>query len=1013
MLAVTTIAFIILVFSLVRLAHRVKTLEKGLDDARGKMAAMDTKLPDFAGMPSPMPSIPRVSPPKVDSTPLPDIESTRSSSRAVADDAGAGSGKSASTEGRDTQVDSRPAGPSRRTESIASGSPPLLADVVRPSAARRIEKQIAENWTGIVGTAVLVLGIGFLGIYAALRVSEFYRFLMIVACALILGATFVLLRKRPQWSKLALWMRSASGGVFLFASLGAGSVRGLQWIRDPAQARIILLIGILANLGIALIGGRQVVASFHVMLSLLAIGVVPQNMTTLMTAAAVAGIGVALTYKEKWDFHLLSCVSAFFVYHAYWYLRIGGKDTLSEAQNIRSAAAVSAVCVLAAVVHYREIYGKKEFDTVPFLVHLINWTYFGLGILMHLVDDKWSTIPLLAGAAAAFGLARYARKLRIRWLYCLDTLVAQVIAVLAVLSLSRWGLGWDAVLTIVFLELLAFTRMAMSAHEEILFRSGIVGSQLAMAAVLVALFVTGDLDNAGACLKSCALAGLCALGALALHRSIWRQKNRLFILQDSILSLAGKEGAELSTTGFLAGLFLLVGGIHAHGITWLGVAVVGAGCGLLAVRNRLATNGLAAGAFLFVIGIHGVIWYELFSRPGQPAVEVLAKALPLFMLSSLAILWDNVPALPARVKWIGIYLTVANAAVLAYALFEPVSPLIPGVFWLLMSLAVLEIARGLGLRTKTDAPAASQAARFMLHSGYVLLALFLARHILVHLQSEESLGFFKIRLLIEVLALAVFLYWALAKPPSSQRSLLSWGILHPLFPELMILFGVLTVSVEVEKYWHPLAWAVVAGAAAMIGRAADLSLSRLRAYAVLFYWASVIQVAFLLGAYEKLGTRWFEKAWILGTAAILTQLTFLVLFLKRLSLENVHFPRALSKLSILGTRLNAGLNAALLYPWMVGVALFLRWTFAKALLTLLWTLECFTAFVISIVLKEKHFRYASLTGLGICIGRLIFYDLASATTLVKAVVFLGVGLLMLGMHILYNKYKGRLFDEVA
>jgi hypothetical protein len=330
-----------------------------------------------------------------------------------------------------------------------------------------------------------------------------------------------------------------------------------------------------------------------------------------------------------------------------------------------------------------------------------------------------------------------------------------------------------------------------------------------------------------------------------------------------------------------------------------------------------------------------------------------------------------------------------------------------------MSLAVLEVARGLGPGTAADGAAPSQAARFLLHSGYGLIAAFLVRHLLVHLQSEEFVGPVKVRLLIEVLALAVFLYWALSKPPSSQQSLKSWGILRPLFPELMVLFGVLMVSVEVGKYWHPLIWIILAGTAAMTGRAAAPSLSRFRAYAVLFYWASVIQVAFLLGAYARLGTRWFEKAWILGTAAILAQLVFLLLFLKRLSLDGVRFPRALAMLSGVAAGMKTRLSAALFYPWLIGVALFLRWTFAKALLTLLWTLECFTAFVISIVLKEKHFRYSALAGLGICVGRLIFYDLAKATTLVKAFVFLGVGLLMLGMHILYNKYKSRLFDEMA
>jgi uncharacterized membrane protein len=48
---------------------------------------------------------------------------------------------------------------------------------------------------------------------------------------------------------------------------------------------------------------------------------------------------------------------------------------------------------------------------------------------------------------------------------------------------------------------------------------------------------------------------------------------------------------------------------------------------------------------------------------------------------------------------------------------------------------------------------------------------------------------------------------------------------------------------------------------------------------------------------------------------------------------------------------------------------------------------------------------------GLCIVRLVFFDLKESTTITKALVFVGVGLLMLGMNILYRKYKDRLFDE--
>jgi uncharacterized membrane protein len=99
------------------------------------------------------------------------------------------------------------------------------------------------------------------------------------------------------------------------------------------------------------------------------------------------------------------------------------------------------------------------------------------------------------------------------------------------------------------------------------------------------------------------------------------------------------------------------------------------------------------------------------------------------------------------------------------------------------------------------------------------------------------------------------------------------------------------------------------------------------------------------------------------------------------------------------------------YPVIVCVAIFLYWSFDKSILTLLWVIECFFIFVLSILLREKQFRYVALAGVVLCVGRLIFYDLAQSGTLTRALVFLGVGVIMLMMNSVYNKYKHKFNDE--
>jgi uncharacterized membrane protein len=49
----------------------------------------------------------------------------------------------------------------------------------------------------------------------------------------------------------------------------------------------------------------------------------------------------------------------------------------------------------------------------------------------------------------------------------------------------------------------------------------------------------------------------------------------------------------------------------------------------------------------------------------------------------------------------------------------------------------------------------------------------------------------------------------------------------------------------------------------------------------------------------------------------------------------------------------------------------------------------------------------ALAGLAACVIRLLVIDMSQANLGLRGVVFIGVGLLMLGMNALYNKYRDR------
>jgi hypothetical protein len=182
---------------------------------------------------------------------------------------------------------------------------------------------------------------------------------------------------------------------------------------------------------------------------------------------------------------------------------------------------------------------------------------------------------------------------------------------------------------------------------------------------------------------------------------------------------------------------------------------------------------------------------------------------------------------------------------------------------------------------------------------------------------------------------------------------------------------------------------------------------RLRFYSLVFYWITAVQVAFISSTYQYPTTQWYEQSWLTGFLSIILQFAFLAYFYAYSSLKNIVFPKFLYSLQTLTNLVHQQKDSWVFYPLIISMAIFLYWSFESSVLTLLWVVECFMIFSLSLLLRAQQFRYVAMIGLAACLLRLIFYDMAQAGTLTKALVFLGVGGIMLLMHTLYKRYKSR------
>ena len=876
-------------------------------------------------------------------------------------------------------------------------APPVAAPVeeaISELKRRRyeFEQRFIENWTGILGAVVVVAGVTFVGIYTALQLAPFYRFLLTLGVAGALVAGSFALQRRANWRKFGGWLRSAGAAIALFACAAAGGLPGLglQWIDAPLPALGLLLAGIAANLFLAWSGGLQVMATLHVLLSLVPLAIVPPTTTALAIASAVSLFGVLLAARGRWDRHLAFVLGAYLLFHAVWSARMG---SALDADVARYLAAGCAMLVFgaAAFVHYRR---DDTHSTGPSPlqvgVHLAAWLLLALALFVYVPSPLVRGTLLLVTGVVAYRLAQRGRALHVPWLQRSDTLAAQSFVLLALLSGFDLGMSTSLVMLFVLAETLGFRWLVQREQDAMLDR--VADALPVLAATLLA--VAGLLDLGLPDDEHVGLAAVLLAGAALAVLGQWVLRTPP---EDSTPVTSARDldqwfespGALLGT---LAGALVLAGLAAVLDRPWFEAAALVAVGTLLAAWARLRRAGLQVGVTLALVGVHVMSWVRLLGDADSSAATLTTHIGPMAALAALAI---GI----ARRGWIrplAIALAGITAGLAAYLYFDPVSSLIPGVAWLVLSLVALELANRLSGRESL----------VVLLLGYGYLAAFMVAYAVVIVQTPAYLGLVSARLLIEVFALAVFGYWWLFRPQAAVAAGRTWLLVHPLFVEIILVGVAVTVVVEMAAQWWAVAWAAIA-LALLTPQAERLLDVRARVYSLVFYWVSVADMAVVMSTLEVPSRQWFEQPEFTSLVAIALQVAWVAWAHRRLQLESIDVPAPLGALGALGAAVARRRNLYVYYPLFAGIALFLYWRFDRSLLTLLWASEAFVVFGLSAWLRENQFRYVALAGLAACLVRLVFIDMAEANLALRGLVFIGVGSLMLGMNAIYNRYRAR------
>jgi uncharacterized membrane protein len=82
-------------------------------------------------------------------------------------------------------------------------------------------------------------------------------------------------------------------------------------------------------------------------------------------------------------------------------------------------------------------------------------------------------------------------------------------------------------------------------------------------------------------------------------------------------------------------------------------------------------------------------------------------------------------------------------------------------------------------------------------------------------------------------------------------------------------------------------------------------------------------------------------------------------------------------------------------------------------LSILWGAYALFLIVLGIAKQKKHLRIAAFALLGVTLLKLFFYDIADLDTIPKTILFVTLGITLLLISFLYNKYKNAIFGGIG
>jgi uncharacterized membrane protein len=878
-----------------------------------------------------------------------------------------------------------------RTPSFGSYSPSAASATARVKRRQwsDIEERLGTNWLNKIGTAAFVIGVALLLNYSMHYLGPAGKIALGYTLGIFLLAAGILGERNERYRIAGRAVLGGGWALLYFTTYAMHSVAAVRIVDNPTLGFALLFAVAAAMVAHSLRYHSQVTTGFAYLLAFVSVGVGEIPVGGLIAAVLlVASLALVMRARQWFAIEPFAIVATYLL-HWIWlsqtYQRIGGHKMFPG--YAASVALLSTYWLLYLISYFLRV--PKKTSQVQLLTAAFLLNAIGYLTVLHYQSfhPAWRFWFLLAAGAVYLAISGFSRKIDRRLAFILASTLGAALLIAAIPY--RFSGGNLEILWLIEVEslLLVGWRLA-DAHLRLLgWTAAAVLAIYAGVHHIVPRFVAWQEPNAKAGWLLVALAAAFFVNG--------RMRKRLAehgTMVDRIASIA----SPILATGFALAAAWMALPFFWPGLVWLLIAValtetgkrfgdpVWQGCGY-------AASVLAASRLLTVNLFHTGSWRHVSLR----LITVGASSLILYLYSRRAAfseglvssLKDYVPDVLAAQRIVPALFTATATLLVSILLWDEITSAAVALAWGVFGLALLESSR------------AFKNGAIRLQAYAVLFASF-ARIFIADLNSTAHVGAVPVPVLTVGVLIAIFYYSSTHDESSApvRKTFLWLGT-----AALAALF-----RFELAPEWVAVSWAALAVAFYVFGRASKSSTLQTQSYVLTL--AAGVRCAF--DNFYQVG-RWHfttvRVATVVASAALIYALFFSELLWSPKSAE-IGQPEPQASLSEGQWKkfwhvLEQYPRHLFFFVPTLLLTVLISLEVRRGFLTAAWGVEALVVFLLVLKMRERVYRWFSLSLLMLCVIRIVTVDVWNLDALGRIVSFLALGLALLAVSFLYARYR--------